>query len=486
MPTRNSITQFRPPPSEDIDFDTWQPYSEPGRYEGISTSEELSDLSGLPFVFNPPLHRLNKPVYLNVGDPDAETRIQEQWEREGISKDVFATNLKKLAGLRLGRITMGNDGWAFVDVSGGTRYGFRFLYNPNAVTGNVSLGAAIIPNPNDKAMFVNLEGLETLDFQILLNRIPDVLVPNVGISKDYEPAITGPDLRGIRARGTNYDLESLYRVTNGRQMTTIDNQRTADIGLLSPNPVVLSMGNRQYKGRVTGINVMHKLWSPEMVPVLSEVTLSFMRIVSLTETDAEEFATSGGRRVGRPEDFEVGMADAAPSGYDADSPGYGGFNPQAAYKTYPTSEMGQHKEHSDAIASMIVQTAMAANSLEGRWEHAALIGLITAQVESQFTNLTGGDRDSKGVFQQRSAGWGTYAQRTNPRTAIDAFYGLKPQGDHASAPGLIDIAGWAEMEAGAAAQAVQVSGHPGRYATHIPAMTKYRDEIAAALRDGST
>lgn len=48
--------------------------------------------------------------------------------------------------------------------------------------------------------------------------------------------------------------------------------------------------------------------------------------------------------------------------------------------------------------------------------------VATMMQESSCSNLHGGDRDSAGLFQQRpSAGWGSYAQVTNPTYAIQKF-----------------------------------------------------------------
>jgi hypothetical protein len=51
------------------------------------------------------------------------------------------------------------------------------------------------------------------------------------------------------------------------------------------------------------------------------------------------------------------------------------------------------------------------------------IAYATALQESKMTNLSGGDRDSVGVFQQRpSQGWGTAAQLQDPEFASTAFF----------------------------------------------------------------
>ena len=90
------------------------------------------------------------------------------------------------------------------------------------------------------------------------------------------------------------------------------------------------------------------------------------------------------------------------------------------------------------------------------------VAIATAIQESKLVNLTGGDRDSGGLFQQRpSTGWGSRAEVTNPVLAARAFFG---KAQHAGNPGLLDIPGWQDMPLTQAAQAVQRSGFPDAYA----------------------
>ena len=72
---------------------------------------------------------------------------------------------------------------------------------------------------------------------------------------------------------------------------------------------------------------------------------------------------------------------------------------------------------------------------------------LRALQESGLHNLSYGDRDSLGLFQQRpSQGWGTPAQIMSPRHAAAAFYRR-----------LSRIAGWQAMPVTEAAQTVQHS-----------------------------
>lgn len=112
---------------------------------------------------------------------------------------------------------------------------------------------------------------------------------------------------------------------------------------------------------------------------------------------------------------------------------------------------------------------------------AATIVLITAIVEAWLYNYEPAvDADSGGLFQQRpSMGWGTYDEVRHKKRAVDAFLGL---GDHSSAPGLLQaIPDYDDWEPGAAAQAVQASAHPERYAEQVAAAQliweRYADDV---------
>ncbi|WP_051342455.1 C40 family peptidase [Pseudonocardia spinosispora] len=82
------------------------------------------------------------------------------------------------------------------------------------------------------------------------------------------------------------------------------------------------------------------------------------------------------------------------------------------------------------------------------------IALAVALQESGLRNLTYGDRDSLGLFQQRpSAGWGTPEQVRDPRYAATKFF------QH-----LLAVPGWEAMPLTVAAQTVQRSAFPEAYA----------------------
>lgn len=108
-------------------------------------------------------------------------------------------------------------------------------------------------------------------------------------------------------------------------------------------------------------------------------------------------------------------------------------------------------------------------SKRGMTSRDLMIGIMTAITESGLRNINYGDRDSVGLFQQRtSQGWGTVEQIMNPRYAAGKFF-----------DGLKGVKNRAAMSPWLAAQAVQRSFDPtgGNY-------KQYWDEANAIFKKG--
>ncbi len=98
-------------------------------------------------------------------------------------------------------------------------------------------------------------------------------------------------------------------------------------------------------------------------------------------------------------------------------------------------------------------------------DYGIIIALATAMQESSLRNLSWGDRDSVGLFQQRpSSGWGSVEQLTDPSYASSLFYGGPSNPNRGYTRGLLDISGWQSMSVTQAAQSVQISAYPDAYA----------------------
>lgn len=111
---------------------------------------------------------------------------------------------------------------------------------------------------------------------------------------------------------------------------------------------------------------------------------------------------------------------------------------------------------------LVAKTIIAAGRALKVSDQGIVISLMTAFQESTMRNLSGGDRDSLGPFQQRpSQGWGTPEQIRDVTKATQAFMG---RASHTNNTGLLDLRGWESMAPGDAAQKVQRSGFPDAYA----------------------
>ncbi len=108
----------------------------------------------------------------------------------------------------------------------------------------------------------------------------------------------------------------------------------------------------------------------------------------------------------------------------------------------------EQAENAALIAAIGVRRGLPARAVS--------IALATAYQESGLRNLTTGDRDSLGLFQQRpSQGWGTKQQVSDPVYSTNAFYDA-----------LVEVEGYRDLPITEAAQRVQRSAYPDAYADH--------------------
>ncbi|MDT0468512.1 heavy metal transporter [Streptomyces gibsoniae] len=124
--------------------------------------------------------------------------------------------------------------------------------------------------------------------------------------------------------------------------------------------------------------------------------------------------------------------------------------------TTVTLDLGQ-ASHAATIAAVA--------HARGLPERAVTIALATAIQESKLRDLSYGDRDSLGLFQQRpSQGWGSPAQIRDPVYASGKFFDA-----------LVKVPDYVDLPVTVAAQNVQHSGYPEAYASH--------EAMAATLAD---
>jgi hypothetical protein len=204
--------------------------------------------------------------------------------------------------------------------SGFLLYGFRFPFNPASLdfslssTSNVNIGYIMSSTTSAMPTGLSTDGGGQISLQIPLSRVDDMMAISkfksvdkkyVGRSLINEETVnytvsdimqlygsaagsrvTSEDLEGIVQRGTMYDIEFLLRACLGRPWSTKYRGVTADVGLLFGVPLILTLGSLdgkwqgglRYRVRLAGISFSHKSFTPNMVPLYTELSLSFDRI----------------------------------------------------------------------------------------------------------------------------------------------------------------------------------------------------------------
>jgi hypothetical protein len=189
-------------------------------------------------------------------------------------------------------------------------YGFKFHYNPTTV--NMTWAGMAGSNPVFQAAGLDpavpfSQNLFTgmINFVVVLNRIQDLALLNKdGTYKNgvnpYSPVEVRPeDLKEIANKGTMHDVEYLFHAMHGFMTSTNYKStlmgRTNDPGWLPVRPVELHLGNKlRYRVRVASLEVNHKIFNQQMVPIFSEVSISCMRYWDGPSAGDPKKDTSGG------------------------------------------------------------------------------------------------------------------------------------------------------------------------------------------------
>ena len=221
----------------------------------------------------------------------------------------------------------------------GREFGFQFLWNPESFGTQVSVQLDATPSVQDRFLGVSgaFPATETISFTIRLDRTNDFACAATTLAditatarrdRRLADVITEADVENLKQfyapngvfpmeinwnnggraagmsaklvdlfqRGTLADIEYLYKAINGAGPGTSTNSRwlngrgiqTADIGWLMPTLLHVDIGPLSYDGYVTALQVTHTSFTPSMVPIRSEVSISLnvLATAGLTTTNA--------------------------------------------------------------------------------------------------------------------------------------------------------------------------------------------------------
>ena len=187
------------------------------------------------------------------------------------------------------------------------QWGFRFMYNPNEVQYSTSANTSIDWTIGAKDPATLLAGNQSVNFQLFINRIADMKwltdystkqAPVTDWNQAYGRTLDITEIEGLLNRGTEYDIEFLYRVLNGDPLKNplLFNPSykgvTSDFGYTTGVPCWLYLNeNLRYYGSIAGFTVTHIMFDLNMVPILSTVGINFVRYPALWNDTA---AVAGG------------------------------------------------------------------------------------------------------------------------------------------------------------------------------------------------
>ena len=179
-------------------------------------------------------------------------------------------------------------------------WGFRFLYNPQYLSYSMNSNSQVDwTRPNENGAVLVAAGIGGyITVNILLDRVADMNTMRAW--KRDQPAGTvlqrGPypvdmdpeQCAGILHRGTEYDLEYLFRVLNGNpQESTLLGKNpkdklemlTANMGYIAQIPFVFKVSDHmRYKVVLSSLSIEHSMFTREMIPIRTVVQIQLERI----------------------------------------------------------------------------------------------------------------------------------------------------------------------------------------------------------------
>ncbi|MFZ9615379.1 MAG: hypothetical protein ACO3AG_01780 [Fluviibacter sp.] len=276
------------------------------RRTDIKLNDVVNRMAG---TFNPPPHIVSRSE-----SPIAFYQNSEYYETHHITAELPSGELIEQLSKANSRgfLYQDLDSYAVGSRALGQLYGFQFMYNPQSWSHSNRINTSVdyVLGNNDVANL--LAGTQSFTIQLFLNRVADMSTLRVNdailnvtnafgdlLGRNYPRRLAQEEVDGIATRGTEYDLEFLYRCANGDpKLGPSMDAATADFGWLAGWPVWLRFNDYvRYKGIINDITVNHVLFTKDMVPMITEVTIDFMRLPTPVYGTAEAVAAviSGNR-----------------------------------------------------------------------------------------------------------------------------------------------------------------------------------------------
>lgn len=175
-------------------------------------------------------------------------------------------------------------------------WGFRFIFNPTFYNYQMSATNSVDWGRKNENNAVMVTGGGTISLRLVLDRVADMNTVRRWVmnnrtevvgAPNYPLNLTPEQCEGILRRGTEYDMEYLFRVFNGNpeKAPLLGNpvgnleMATANLGFITSLPFIFKLNDQlRYKVILSSLTVQHDLFTKEMIPIRSLVDLTLERI----------------------------------------------------------------------------------------------------------------------------------------------------------------------------------------------------------------
>lgn len=181
-------------------------------------------------------------------------------------------------------------------------WGFRFLFNPQYLSYNMNSNNNVDwTRPNDNGAALAATGIGgTITVNILIDRVADMITlrkwqesgGGVLPQGPYPVSMDAEQCAGILHRGTEYDLEYLFRVLNGNPQEVAlmgKNPKdglemlSANMGYITQMPFIFKVADKlRYKVIMSNLTIEHSMFTREMIPIRTVVQIQLERLPDLT------------------------------------------------------------------------------------------------------------------------------------------------------------------------------------------------------------
>ena len=241
--------------------------------------------------FNLPPHQWSTPIDQTLTNASPAKQINHSLRRAKMWCYIGADN-SNYANYTGAGLASANTVAASLD----TQWGFQFLWNPTQIGSSIQRNANLVPQAMDAfaGRAPLFPGTEALSFVAVIDRVNDFACfksdPNQApYHADYYGKSAGA-LQNTSAliidlmkKGSMADVEYIYKMingdgANGTSWTNALGRKTADINFLAPTPVAIQFGpnadSLSYVGWVESLSVAHSLFTEDMIPIHTEVTIN--------------------------------------------------------------------------------------------------------------------------------------------------------------------------------------------------------------------